>query len=143
MDNKTAKAFKFILFAAALASAVTGFGETIVHGFRGQTIQTVIRHVPLSDPNDPFHDTYKKNTGQIRREAPKPVRNLHAKISAARADALRLEQKREQAARSPISCYSNISAPKRTPPAPAVASGGSAPAERTINIYNSSVVINQ
>ena len=143
MDNKTAKAFKFILFAAALASAVTGFGETIVHGFHGQTIQTVIRHVPLSDPNDPFHDTYKKNTGQIRREAPKPVRNLHAKISAARADALRLEQKREQAARSPISCYSNISAPKRTPPAPAVASGGSAPAERTINIYNSSVVINQ
>ena len=141
-DNKTAKACKFILFAAALAAAGTGSAETIVHGFHGQTIQTVIRHVPLSDPNDPFHDTYKKNTGQIRREAPKPVRNLQAKISAAQADALRLEQKRDQAARSPISCYSNITAPKRTPAAPA-APAGSAPAERTINIYNSSVVINQ
>ena len=50
---------------AALAAAGTGFAETIVHGFHGQTIQTIIRHVPLSDPNDPFHDTYKKNTGQI------------------------------------------------------------------------------
>ena len=143
MDNKTAKACKFILFAVALAAAGTGFAETIVHGFHGQTIQTIIRHVPLSDPNDPFHDTYKKNTGQIRCEAPKPVRNLHAKISAARADALRLEQKREQAARSPISCYSNISAPKRAPATPMVAAADTAPAERTINIYNSSVVINQ
>ena len=93
-----------------------------------------------SSPNDSFHDTYKKNTGQIRREAPKPVNNLHAKISAARAEAIKFELERERARQSPISCWSNFGTLST------VAVAQSAPAtveQKSITIVNSNVTINQ
>lgn len=96
----------------------------------------------FSSPNDPFHDTYRKNTGEIRREAPKPVNNIHAKISAARADAIRFELERERAHKSPISCWSNFGTFST------VAVAQSAPAsenseQKSITIVNSNVTINQ
>lgn len=94
----------------------------------------------FSSPNDPFHDTYRKNTGEIRREAPKPVNNIHAKISAARADAIRFELERERAHKSPISCWSNFG----TFSTVAVAQPASATVEqKSITIVNSNVTINQ
>ena len=98
------------------------------------------RRSAFSSPNDPFHDTYKKNTGQIRREAPKPVNNLHAKISAARAEAIKFELERERARQSPISCWSNFGTLST------VAVAQSAPAtveQKSITIVNSNVTINQ
>ena len=85
-------------------------------------------------------DTYKKNTGEIRREVPKPVNNLHAKISAARAEAIKFELERERAHKSPISCWSNFGTLST------VAVAQSAPAtveQKSITIVNSDVTINQ
>ena len=123
MDNrKTFLAAAFAAIAIA-ASAMPGErgptprGEGA--GGRGHHVQQSGTHLPrmqhsgprrsaFSSPNDSFHDTYKKNTGEIRREAPKPVNNLHAKISAARAEAIKFELERERAHKSPISCWSNF-----------------------------------
>ena len=85
------------------------------------------RRSAFSSPNDSFHDTYKKNTGEIRREVPKPVNNLHAKISAARAEAIKFELERERAHKSPIVAQS----------APAAVE------QKSITIVNSNVTINQ
>ena len=100
------------------------------------------RRRAFSSPNDPFHDTYKKNTGEIRREAPEPVNNLHAKISAARIAELERELERERAHKSPISCWSNYGSFST------VAVAQSAPAtenveQKSITIVNSNVTINQ
>ena len=100
------------------------------------------RRSAFSSPNDPFHDTYKKNTGEIRREAPEPVNNLHAKISAARIAELERELERERAHKSPISCWSNYGSFST------VAVAQSAPAtenveQKSITIVNSNVTINQ
>ena len=75
-----------------------------------------------------------------RREAPKPVNNLHAKISAARAEAIKFELERERAHKSPISCWSNFGTLST------VAVAQSAPAaveQKSITIVNSNVTINQ
>ena len=153
---------KLILAAAAAALAATTWAGARDSGFgarssgfgardegRGMTMQrSEFRRSAFSSPNDPFHDTYRKNTGQIRTEAPKPVRNIPAKISAARKADLNFELRRERAFQSPISCYSNyetVSTVART--APAAPSGGgandAASAQRSITINNSNVVINQ
>jgi hypothetical protein len=128
MDNK--KTFLVAVFASiAIAAFATPGGPG-----------TGSRRSAFSSPNDPFHDTYKKNTGQIRREAPKPVNNLHAKISAARAEAIKFELERERARQSPISCWSNFGTLST------VAVAQSAPAtvgQKSITIVNSNVTINQ
>ena len=98
------------------------------------------RRSAFSSPNDSFHDTYKKNTGEIRREAPKPVNNINAKISAARIAELERELERERAHKSPISCWSNFGTLST------VAVAQSAPAtveQNSITIVNSNVTINQ
>ena len=69
MDNK-----KTFLVAAFASIAIAAFATPGGPG-------TASRRSAFSSPNDPFHDTYKKNTGQIRREAPKPVNNLHSSSS--------------------------------------------------------------
>ena len=157
MDNrKTFLAAAFAAIAIA-ASAMPGErgptprGEGA--GGRGHHVQQSGTHLPrmqhsgprrsaFSSPNDPFHDTYRKNTGEIRREAPKPVNNIHAKISAARAEALKFELERERAHQSPISCWSNFGTFST------VAIAQSAPAsatveQKSITIVNSNVTINQ
>jgi hypothetical protein len=155
MDNrKTFLAAAFAAIAIA-ASAMPGErgptprGEGA--GGRGHHVQQSGTHLPrmqhsgprrsaFSSPNDPFHDTYKKNTGEIRREAPKPVNNLHAKISAARAEAIKFELERERAHKSPISCWSNFGTLST------VAVAQSAPAaveQKSITIVNSNVTINK
>ena len=95
------------------------------------------QHVPLTDPSEPYHDTYRKNLGEVDHKVAKPVANLHAKQSAAQADALRQAAKATQTQRPTISVYSNVTA--RQPAQPANnASGG----EHNITINNSNVVIN-
>ena len=155
MDNK--KTFLAAAFAtiAITALAMPRGSGTAPHraesAGRGHSVQQSGIHRPraqqsgprrsaFSSPNDPFHDTYKKNTGQIRREAPKPVNNLHAKISAARAEAIKFELERERAHKSPISCWSNFGTLST------VAVAQSAPAaveQKSITIVNSNVTINQ
>ena len=54
-------------------------------------VRVTFRHVPNSDPDDPFHDTYARNLGRRRDIAEKPVANIHAKISSARYDEERAE----------------------------------------------------
>ena len=128
MDNN-----KTFLVAAFASIAIAAFATPGGPG-------TASRRSAFSSPNDPFHDTYKKNTGQIRHEAPKPVNNLHAKISAARAEAIKFELERERARQSPISCWSNFGTLST------VAVAQSAPAtveQKSITIVNSNVTINQ
>lgn len=130
-NRKTFLAAAFATIAIA-AFAITGGGARMQH--------SAPRRSASSSPNDPFHDTYRKNTGEIRREAPKPVNNIHAKISAARADAIRFELERERAHQSPISCWSNFGTLST------VAVAQSAPAtveQKSITIVNSNVTINQ
>ena len=107
-------------------------------GYANNLIRVSYRHVPLSDPSEPYHETYRKNRGEIYAQAPKPVANLHAKQSAAQADALRYAAKAEQAKRSSISVYSNVTV---HPPASrqTTTSGDNG---HNITINNSSVVIN-
>ena len=126
---------KTFLAAAFAALAITAFA---MPGGRA----SAPRRSAFSSSDDPFHDTYKKNTGQIRHEAPKPVNNIHAKISAARAEALKFELERERARQSPISCWSNFGTFS------IVAVAQSAPAagnieQKSITIVNSNVTINQ
>ena len=130
MDNK-----KTFLVAAFASIAIAAFATPGGPG-------TGSRRSAFSSPNDPFHDTYKKNTGEIRREAPEPVNNLHAKISAARIAELERELERERAHKSPISCWSNYGSFST------VAVAQSAPAtenveQKSITIVNSNVTINQ
>ena len=134
MDNR-----KTFLAAAFATIAIAAFA--MPRGGEGARMQhSAPRRSAFSAPNDPFHDTYRKNTGEIRREAPKPVNNIHAKISAARADAIRFELERERAHQSPISCWSNFGTSST------VAVAQSAPAtveQKSITIVNSNVTINQ
>ena len=131
------------ILTAALAA--TTFADVVIHrggcGFRGNDIiRTSYRHVPLSDPGEPYHDTYRKNIGEVCRKAPKPVANAHAKASAAQADALRQAARAEQAQRPTISVYSNVTARQDEPRRGD--GGGRGNDARTINISNSNVVIN-
>jgi len=105
----------------------------------GDWIRVSYPHVPLSDPNDPFHDTYKRNTGRLNDQAAKPVANAHAKQSAAENRAIELERRRAGATQSGVKVYSNI---REQPRASAPAVAPVAPAQpQTINIYNSNVTI--
>ena len=70
-------------------------------------VRVTFRHVPNSDPDDPFHDTYARNLGRRRDIAEKPVANIHAKISAARYDEERAEARREERAKKGA-YYSNV-----------------------------------
>lgn len=129
-----------ILFAVSAVSLAYGdvtvrSGRFSCHRDSGYT-RTTYRHVPLSDPNDPFHDTYKRNTGRLNDEAPKRVANLHAKISAARIEADRRAKAKER--KSPISTYSNL----KERPAPAPAARETTVVQQQINIANSTVVFN-
>ena len=142
----------FIVFAlAAVAIAANADVQILRRGARrpGREriandgwVRVSYRHVPLSDPADPFHDTYKRNTGRLNDEAPKPLRNARAKANAAEKQARKAAQEAEN--RSPISVYSNYgsltadsgrkasdaeSAPRET-------------AQKVINIYDSTVIIN-
>ena len=155
MDNRKtflAAAFAAIAIAAFAMPGGSGIGPRRAESGRcgHHVLQNVIHHSgsqnsgprssAFSSPNDSFHDTYRKNTGAIRREAPMPVRNIHAKISAARADAIRFELERERAHKSPISCWSNFG----TSSTVAVAQPASATVEqKSITIVNSNVTINQ
>lgn len=133
------KTLLYILFAVSAVSLAYGDvtirdGRSYRHRDSGYT-RTSYRHVPLSDPSDPFHDTYRRNTGRLNDEAPKRVANLHAKVSAARAEADRRSGER----RSPISTYSNLQ--ERTSSASAQ-DREPVVIQRQVNISNSSVVIN-
>ena len=130
MDNR--KTFLAAAFAAiAIAALATPGGRA-----------SGPRSSAFSSPNDSFHDTYKKNTGEIRREAPKPVNNLHAKISAARAEALKFELERERAYQSPISCWSNFGTLSTAAVAQSAPTAGNIE-QKSITIVNSNVTINQ
>ena len=129
------------LFLPLAATTMARADVEIYHsGRRGFANSSLIRvnyrHVPLSDPSEPYHETYRKNLGEIRPKAPKPVANIHAKQSAAQADTLRYAAKAAEAQRSSISVYSNITA--RPPIAQQTPGNGS----RNITINNSTVVIN-
>ena len=133
------KTLLYILFAVSAVSLAYGDvtirdGRARRHRDSGYT-RTSYRHVPLSDPNDPFHDTYRRNTGRLNDAAEKRVTNLHAKVAAARAEADRRSAER----RSPISTYSNLQG--RTSSA-SVQERETLVIQRQVNIYNSSVVIN-
>lgn len=124
----------------ATATASAAFADVEIHpgygcGFANNNIIRVnYRHVPLSNPHEPYHETYRKNLGEVRKHAPKPIANPHAKQSAAQTDAIRYAAKAERTQRSSISVYSNVTALQSvsTP-----ASGG-----HNITINNSTVVIN-
>ena len=96
-------------------------------------------HTSFSNPDDPFHDTYKRNTGRLNDEAPKRVANLHAKITAAQAAAEKRAARAARANEPTISVYSNYDALFKKPPPeekPTVV------VNKQINISNSTVVIN-
>ena len=143
MNNKIIMSLAMAL-AVATASA-TPFahrdGETT--RLRGGThvgSRMVARsHSSFSRPDDPFHDTYKRNTGRLNDQAPKRIANLHAKISAAEAAAEKRAAKAARANEPTISVYSNYDALFKKPPAeekPTVV------VNKQINISNSTVVIN-
>ena len=131
MNAKKVTILSILVAISAVASAeVTVYP---VGGRRGGVIiHSDFKHVPLSDPSEPYHETYRKNLGETARPAVKSVSNVHAKISAAEA----AQAKREAAARnvSPISCYSNVTPARTSVPA-------TVPQTRIINITNSNVVI--
>ena len=155
MDNK--KTFLAAAFATIAITALAmprgsgtaprraesaGRGHSVqqsgIHRPRAQ--QSGPRRSAFSSPNDPFHDTYRKNSGEIQHKAPKHVNNIHAKISAAREDAIKFELERERAHQSPISCWSNFG----TLSTVAVAQSSPATVEKkSITIVNSNVTINQ
>ena len=96
-------------------------------------------HTTFSRPDDPFHDTHKRNTGRLNDEAPKRIANLHAKISAAQAAAEKRAARAARANEPTISVYSNYDALFKKPPPeekPTVV------VNKQINISNSTVVIN-
>lgn len=131
-----------LFVTATTASAALADVEIYRGGGCGFANNDIIRvsykHVPLTDPNEPYHETYRKNLGEVNKKAPKPVANVHAKQSAAQADALRYAAKAEQAQRSSISVYSNVtSRPSYSKQSSSSGSGG-----HNITINNSSVVIN-
>ena len=134
---------------ALLAIVATGLAKADVTFYRGgggwgrrgtDLIHVEYKKVPLSDPSEPFHDTYRKNTGEVSRKAPKPIANLHAKQSAAQADALRTAAKMAAAQRPTISVYSNITPAAQTTRTQPTRENGGTP--NTITINNSNVVIN-
>ena len=143
MNNKIIMSFAMTLVVA------TAFAAPIVHHDRETTrlrggTHVVSRvatrgHSTFSSPDDPFHDTYKRNTGRLNDEAPKRIANLHAKISAAQADAEKRAARAARANEPTISVYSNYDALFKKPPAeekPTVV------VNKQINIANSTVVIN-
>ena len=135
---------KLTLTLLLAAAAATTFADVSIYrgGGCGHRNNDIIRvsyqHVPLSDPSEPYHDTYRKNVGEVNRQAAKPVANAHAKQSAAQADALRYAAKASAAQRPTISVYSNVTA-RQSEPRPAAANGGT---HAGITINNSNVVIN-
>ena len=143
MNNKI-----ILSFAMAMAVAPV-FAAPIVHHDRETTrhrggthvVPRVVTrgHSTFSSPDDPFHDTYKRNTGRLNDEAPKRIANLHAKISAAQADAEKRAARAARANEPTISVYSNYDALFKKPPPeekPTVV------VNKQINISNSTVVIN-
>ena len=129
---------KIIMSIAMALSVVTVTAAPLAH----RNVDTTRLHCgrpSFSNPDDPFHDTYKRNTGHLHDKAPKRVANLHAKISAAEAAAERRAARAARANEPTISVYSNCDALSRTPPPeekPTVV------VNKQINIANSTVVIN-
>ncbi len=149
MDNKPA-----IFFAAALAAAgaeAVVFAKpaaapaAVRHAAAVQpyewnrfaSFRTEFRHVPLSCPYDPFHETYRKNLGEQPSKSgassaknklsdiDRRIQDLERQLSDLLAKMAASESPPER--KSPISFYSNVTAPD--------------PAPRQINIQNSSVTI--
>ena len=142
---------KTILTLLTALAATTVFADVSIYrggGYgrrgNGDVIRVSYQHVPLTDPSEPYHETYRKNLGEVNRKAPKPVANAHAKRTAAQADALRNAAQAERAQRSSISVYSNVSArrPTQTPSSGNGGGGsGGASGGNTIYISNSNVTI--
>ena len=131
-------------FAAATISA-TPFAQrdretTRLRGGTHVVSRVVTRgHSSFSRPDDPFHDTYKRNTGRLNDDAPKRVANLHAKISAAESAAEKRAVRAARANEPTISVYSNYDALSRKSPPE---EKSTAIVNKQINISNSTVVIN-
>lgn len=134
MDNKL-MIFAAVTLVAAGAQAIVFTKPTTVRpAFRGPTVihtssygwdgfgtfRTEFRHVPLSDPNDPFHDTYRKNLGGSAAKTTtseskdsaldRRIKDLEKQLSDLQEKMANSEATKER--KSPISVYSNISAPK-------------------------------
>ena len=143
MNNKIIMSLAMALAVATVSAAPLAHRDRETSRFRGRphVVSRVVTrdHVPLSNPDDSFHDTYKRNTGRLNDEAPKRITNLHAKISAAEAAAEKRAAKAARANEPTISVYSNYDALSRKPPPeekPTVI------VNKQINISNSTVVIN-
>ncbi len=136
MDNKLMLFAAITLAAAGAQAIVFTKPATVRPGFRGPTVihtssygwdgfgafRTEFRHVPLSDPNDPFHDTYRKNLGESTARTTtstsesknsaldRRIKDLEKQLSDLQSKMDKSEAQKER--KSPISVYSNISAPK-------------------------------
>ena len=143
MNNKIIISFAMVLAVATVSATPIAHrdkGTTRLRGGTHVVSRVVTRgHSTFSSPDDPFHDTYKRNTGRLNDEAPKRIANLHAKISAAEAAAEKRAAKAARANEPTISVYSNYDALFKKPPPeekpPVVVN-------KQINISNSTVVIN-
>lgn len=94
---------------------------------------TIVIEATALGSNADFHDIYRRNCEPTPRAA-----NLHAKISAAENDAIRLAARLAALQRPTITAYSNVKAPE---PSPAPTPSETAPA-KIITITDSTVVIN-
>ena len=143
MNNKIIMSFAMTLVVATVFAAPIVHHDRETTRLRGGThvVSRVVTrgHSTFSSPDDSFHDTYKRNTGRLNDEAPKRIANLHAKISAAQADAEKRAAHAARANEPTISVYSNYDSLFKKPPPeekPAVV------VNKQINISNSTVVIN-
>ena len=143
MNNKIILSFAMAMAVATVSATPIAHRDRETTRLRGGT-HVVSRvatrgHSTFAGPDDSFHDTYKRNTGRLNDEAPKRIANLHAKISAAQADAEKRAARAARANEPTISVYSNYDAIYKKPPPeekPTVI------VNKQINISNSTVVIN-
>ena len=143
MNNKITMSLAMALAVATVSATPIAHRDRETARLRGGT-HVVSRaatrgHSSFSSPDDPFHDTYKRNTGRLNDEAPRRVANIHAKISAAEAAVEKRAARTARASEPTISVYSNYDAVSPKPPSeekPTVV------VNKQINISNSSVVIN-
>jgi len=143
MNNKIIMSLAMALAVATISATPFAHRDGETSRLRGGThigSRMVARgHSSFSSPDDPFHDTYKRNTGRLNDQAPKRIANLHAKISAAEAAAEKRAARAARANEPTISVYSNYDAISKKPPSeekPTVI------VNKQVNISNSTVVIN-
>ena len=143
MNNKIIMSLAMALVVATVSATPFAHHDRETTRLRSRThveSRVVTRgHSSFSSPDDPFHDTYKRNAGRLNDQVPKRIANLHAKISAAEADAEKRTARAARAREPTISVYSNYDALSKKPPPeekPTVI------VNKQINISNSTVVIN-